>query len=65
MDIAALSMSMAQTNVMTQVGTAVLAMGLDTIEQTGAGVVDLISESTQAMERSVNPNLGGNIDILV
>ena len=65
MDIAALSMNMAQANVMTQVSTAVLAMGLDAIEQTGAGVVEMLTESTQAMEQSVNPHLGGNIDILV
>ncbi len=65
MDIAALSMNMAQANAMTQVSTAVLAMGLETIEETGATVVEMMAESTKAMEQSVNPHLGGNIDILV
>ncbi len=65
MDIAALSMNMAQANAMTQVNTAVLAMGLDNIEETGATVVEMMTESTKTMEQSVNPHLGGNIDILV
>lgn len=65
MDIAALSISMSQSNLITQVGTAVLSMSLDTLEQSGDGMIDLINKSTHAMELSVQPNLGANIDIKI
>lgn len=58
MDIPALSMSMAQNNTETQVGIAILAKSLDTVEQAGDAMV-------QMMEQSVNPNLGSNIDVSI
>lgn len=58
MDIAALSIASNQTNIMTQVNTAVLSMNLDTIEQAGDNMVKL-------MEQSVAPHLGQNIDISI
>lgn len=63
MDFGLLSISMAQSQLMTDVSTAVLAKSMDTAEQTGAGVVNMIERS--AMENSVNPNLGSNIDLMV
>lgn len=55
-DIAGLSMALAQTKVMNDVSTAMLAKSMDTTEA--------ISESMiQMMEQSVTPNLGTNIDI--
>lgn len=62
LDIAGLSMGISQANTSTAIGTAMLAKSLDMMETLGAGVVDLIDRS---MEHSVNPNLGGNIDIMV
>lgn len=56
MDIAALSMNMSQQQVMTNVGIAVLDNSISTMEDAGAGMI-------QMMEQSVNPNLGQNIDI--
>jgi hypothetical protein len=58
MDIAQLSSALAIQNTSTAVGTAVLGMSLDTIEQAGDGL-------TKMMEMSVNPSLGGNIDFSV
>lgn len=58
MDIPALSMSMAQHNVETQFGVAMLAKSLDLVEESGDAMV-------QMMEQSVNPNLGSNIDVCV
>ena len=56
MDIAGLSMALAQTKVMNDFSTAMLAKSMDTTEA--------ISESMiQMMEQSVTPNLGTNIDI--
>ena len=56
MDIAALSMALAQDRVMTDVGTAMLSKAIDQGQETGDTL-------TKMMEQSVNPNLGGNIDI--
>ena len=58
MDIAALSTSMSMANVNSQIGVAVLAKNLDTIEDMGEGMKKM-------MEMSVNPNLGANIDVSV
>ncbi len=58
MDIAALSASMSLADVNSQVGIAVLAKNLDTIEDMGDGIKKM-------MEMSVNPNLGANIDVMV
>lgn len=56
MDIAAASVLQSQSQVITSVSTAVLGMNLDTIEKMGDSLVKM-------MEQSVNPNLGGNVDI--
>ncbi|CDD65357.1 putative uncharacterized protein [Firmicutes bacterium CAG:882] len=58
MDIAALSISMSLADVNSQVGMAVLAKNLDTIETMGDGMKKM-------MEMSVNPNLGANFDVTV
>ena len=61
MDIARLSMSMASNNLQTKVGMAVLSKAMDTQEAQGQAVMELIDSA--AMERSVTPELGANIDI--
>lgn len=61
MDIAGLSMSMASSNLQTKVGMAVLGKAMDAQEAKGQAVVELIDSA--AMERSVTPQLGANIDI--
>lgn len=58
MDIAALSMASSQANLMTQIGTAVLSMSMDTTEQASQSMIKM-------MEQSVNPGLGSNIDVSV
>ncbi len=58
MNIAALSMSMSQVRLLTEVKTAVLAKSLDTADQTKDAI-------KMMMEQSVNPNLGQNIDLTV
>ena len=58
MDIAALSTSMSLADVSSQVGIAVLAKNLETIE-------DMEDGMKKMMELSVNPNLGANIDVTV
>lgn len=56
MDIAALSMAMAQDRVMTEVGTTLLSKAIDQGQENGDTL-------TKMMEQSVNPDVGGNIDI--
>ena len=50
-------------NTVSEIGVAVLDKGLETLEQTGQGLVDIIDKS--AMGRSVNPRIGGNFDMIV
>ena len=61
MDIAGLSMAMASTNLQNKVGTAMLGKVMDTNEALGRGLVQMIDSA--AMERSVTPELGANIDL--
>ena len=61
MDIAGLSMAMASTNLRNKVGTAMLGKAMDTNEALGQGLVQMIDSA--AMERSVTPELGANIDL--
>ena len=63
MDIAGLSMAMASNNLQTKVGTAVLGKAMDTNEALGQGIVQMIDSA--AMERSVTPELGTNIDLRI
>lgn len=56
MDIPALSMAMAQSQLQTDVGTAILSNVMDNTTDMGDGLAKL-------MEQSVNPNIGSNIDI--
>ena len=63
MDIAGLSMDLANISTMSKVGTAVLDKTLDTNEALGAGLVEMIDAA--AMERSVNPAVGRQFDLRV
>lgn len=62
-NIADVSVGMSQTQLLTDVGTSVLAMSLDSLETMGTAMIDMMNRSM--MENSVAPNLGGNIDIMV
>lgn len=63
MDIASLSMSLAMSRTLTDVGTAMLSKTLDMQKIEGNGVVEMMSAA--AMENSVTPYLGGNFDMSV
>lgn len=63
MDIAGLSMSMAQINTQSAFGVAMLSKSLDQVSSTGSQIVGMMDAA--AMELSVNPHIGGNIDISV
>ena len=61
--VAGASMAMSQTQLMTNISTQVLAKSLDSMQASGAGLIDMLERSV--MENSVMPNLGGNIDLMV
>ena len=63
MDIASISMAMAQTNSLSKIGTAVLDNAMEASEIAGQGIVNMMNAA--ALERSVNPAIGSNFDMLV
>lgn len=60
--IPALSMISAQAKVSGKAGELMLAKTLDTNEQAGAALIDMMKHS---MELSVNPHIGSNFDASV
>lgn len=58
MDIASLSTTLSQQNLLTQVSVAILDKTLETVTDNGASL-------TKMMEQSVQPELGQNIDICI
>ena len=58
MDIAALSTSMSLADVQTEFGIAMLDKSIEQLETMGEGMKKIL-------ETSVNPHLGGNIDVSV
>lgn len=62
MDIAGLSTALANVKLQSQVSVAVLDKAMDTSQALGSGMVEMIDA---AMELSVNPNVGANIDIRI
>ena len=63
MNIASISLAMAQTNSLSQVGVAVLGNAMEANEIAGQGIVNMIDAA--ALERSVNPAVGSNFDMVV
>lgn len=63
MDIPGLSMALAQTKVQGDFSVAMLSKAMDTGETLGEGMVEMLDAA--AMERSVTPYIGSNIDVSV
>ena len=63
MDIAGLSTALAQTKTQNDVGVLMLSKSLDLTETLGEGMVEILD--AYAMESSVTPYLGSNIDYRV
>lgn len=63
MNIAELSMAMSMANTQSAYGVAMLSKSLDQVSSTGDQIVGMMDAA--AMELSVNPHIGGNIDITV
>lgn len=63
MDVAALSMSLSQMNLKQQVSTSVLSMAMDSAKGGMENMSQMLQDSAKAMELSVNPDVGANLDI--
>ena len=63
MDIASISMALAQTKSLSKVGVAVLDKAMESNEIAGQGIMKMMDAA--AMERSVNPAIGSNFDMLM
>ena len=63
MDIASVAMAMTHSTALNKVGTAMLDKALETNDSLGQGMINMIDAA--AMERSVNPHIGSNFDMLV
>jgi len=63
MDIGRISMAMAQGNSLSKVGMAVLDKAMENMEISGQGIVEMMDAA--AIERSVNPHIGSNFDMVV
>lgn len=62
-NIAALSSAAASADVQNAFSVGMLSKSLDSFETLGENMVKIIDAS--AMEHSVNPHIGGNIDISI
>ena len=63
MDIAALSTNISQIKVAQQANISVLKMAMDTAEVQAVDITQMLEANAKMMEQSINPHLGGNIDI--
>lgn len=63
MDIAGVSMALANITTQSQVSTAVLSKAMDASQTMGEGIVQMMDAA--AMELSVNPGIGANIDMRI
>ncbi len=61
--ISQLSPAVSKANLNTDFGIKMLAKTMDNNEEVGENIVKMIDSA--AMERSVNPNVGGNFDMSV
>lgn len=63
MDIAAISMMLSQTKIQQQAGISVMKMAMNTGENQVNELIEMLQKTTNALENSVTPYLGRNIDI--
>lgn len=63
MDIAGVSIALSDYSTKSQVGMTVLSKAIDNTKELGEGLVKILDAA--AMEQSVNPGVGANIDIRI
>ena len=63
MDIAALSMGLSQIKVAQEASISVMKMAMDSTKVQAVDMAKMLQANTKVMERSINPHIGGSIDI--
>ena len=63
MDIAALSMGLSQIKVAQEASISVMKMAMDSTKVQVVDMAKMLQSNTKVMERSINPHIGGSIDI--
>lgn len=63
MDIAGLSMNLSMMKAANSVQVSLLKKTMDTAEENAGQMIRLMHENARAMELSVNPEVGANIDL--
>ncbi len=65
MDIARMSTQVSQINLQYQVSVAVLKMAMEGVTAQTGDLVENLEETVKALEHSVQPHLGQNVDVVV
>ena len=65
MDIAAMSIAMNLYKVNQQAALSVAKMAMDSAKQAAGSMVDLASQNNAALQNSVTPHIGKNVDVKV
>lgn len=65
MDIAALSTTLSQMKVQHEAGISVMKMAMEAGKAQVNDMMKMLEASTNIMEQSVNPHIGGNVDIRI
>ncbi len=63
MDIAGLSMGLSQMKVAQQASMSVLKMAMNASQVQMEDLLQMVQQNAKMMEQSVNPHIGGKIDI--
>ena len=63
MDIAALSTGLSQMKIVQEASISIMKMAMDTAKVQAIDLTQILEANTKIMEQSINPHIGGNIDI--
>ena len=65
MDVAAMSTKISQANLQYQVSVSVLKKAMDGVKDHNEDLIKILEQNTKAMELSLQPYLGNNVDLKV
>ncbi|MBM7615383.1 hypothetical protein JOC73_001953 [Alkaliphilus hydrothermalis] len=63
MDIASMATILSQSKIQQQASLSVMKIAMDTTKQQSFNLAELLEVNTKLMEQSVNPHIGGNLDL--
>lgn len=63
MNVGKVSTAMSAISIKSDIGVAVLNKNMEAMEKAGEGMIKIMESAN--LERSVNPHIGSNVDVLV